>query len=111
MEEMTEDERGRAVVAAAESSGPASLDIINALLEGKNISVPNRGLAVWAAALTSTPTSLDIINALLKDKNISEADRGSAVQRLQEAAALQASISSTLSWMVRTFQKTTEARL
>ncbi len=79
MEQMTKAERGKAVVAAAGSSDPASLDIINALLDGKDISEDHRGLAVGAAAGSSGPTSLAIINALLKGKNISDFHRGLAV--------------------------------
>ena len=67
------------MVAAAGSSGPASLAIINALLDGKNISEDDRGRAVWAAAGSSAPASLAIINALLDGKNISEDHRGEAL--------------------------------
>ncbi len=80
MKKMTGTERGLAVRAAAKNSSPASLAIINALLEGKNISEDDRGEAVVAAAESSAPASLAIINALLEGKNISEFLRGLAVR-------------------------------
>ena len=65
--------------AAAGSSAPASLAIINALLDGKNISEDYRGLAVVAAARNNSPASPAIIKALLDGKNISEDHRGEAL--------------------------------